>query len=188
MSEETARGLRAGQSLLISGTLATGRDRVHKFLYHEKPNPRDMPHNLEGSVIYHCGPIITGTGDKDFKVVASGPTTSNRMEIYQHWVIGHYGLRAVIGKGGMGEKTLTALKEHGCVYLHTYSGAAAYLADRITAVEGVWMAEELGMAEAMWIFRVSDFPALVTMDSHGNSLHKDIEDSSHEKFLKLINL
>jgi fumarate hydratase class I len=120
------------------------------------------------------------------KLIAAGPTTSMRVEMYESEIIKTYGIRGIIGKGGMGEKTLQAMKEYGCVYLHTVSGAAAYLADRIVAVEDGWKVEEFGMPEAMWLLKVEDFPAIVTMDAYGNSLHRDIEKISIEKLRQML--
>jgi fumarate hydratase class I len=121
-----------------------------------------------------------------FKVVAAGPTTSMRVEMYEPAVIGAFQLRGVMGKGGMGEKTRQALKDHGCVYFNTIGGAAVYLADRIAKVLGVWKLEEFGLAEAMWHLEVKDFPAIVTMDAHGRDIHRDIEELSMIKLRELI--
>ncbi|MDP2167360.1 MAG: FumA C-terminus/TtdB family hydratase beta subunit [Thermodesulfovibrionales bacterium] len=185
VGEEYVRSLRAGDTVLISGQMATGRDRLHKFLYHESPAKETIPFKLDGSVLYHSGPVIRQV-DGGLEVLAAGPTTSGRVEIYEPWVIEHYGIRGVMGKGGMGRKTLEAMMKFGCVYLNTIGGAASYLADRVRAVSGGWMAEEFGMAEAMWIFEVEDFPAIVTMDTRGRSLHEEIEKLSLENLLKLL--
>jgi len=124
--------------------------------------------------------------ESGYQVIAAGPTTSMRVEMYEADVIRQYGLRGVMGKGGMGEKTAKALQEEGCVYLQTIGGAAAYLADRIVKTIDSWKLEDFGTTEAMWIFEVKDFPAIVTMDSHGNSRHKEIEAESLMKFRGLI--
>jgi len=131
---------------------------------------------LRGSVLYHCGPVVVKEGDS-WRVTAAGPTTSIREEPYQGDIIKRYGVRAVIGKGGMGAKTLSALKEHGAVYLNAIGGAAQFYARSIKKVDGVSLLE-FGTPEAMWHLAVEDFPAIVTMDAHGNSLHKDIEQES----------
>ena len=185
LTEDIVMSLKVGDVVLISGGIITGRDRVHKFLFHERPDKREIPFDLEGGMIYHCGPIISKTDDT-YKLIAAGPTTSMRVEMYEADVIKSYGIRGIIGKGGMGDKTLTALKEYGCVYLHTISGAAAYLADRIKGVAGGWKIEEFGEPEAMWLLDVEDFPAMVTMDAHGNSLHKEIERLSFERLKKMM--
>jgi fumarate hydratase class I len=137
---------------------------------------QDPPVDLQGSVLYHCGPVVMKEGD-GWRVTAAGPTTSIREEPYQADVIRRYGVRAVIGKGGMGAKTLAALKEAGAVYLNAIGGAAQFYARTIDRVDGVSLLE-FGTPEAMWHLEVTDFPAIVTMDAHGNSLHKEIEESS----------
>lgn len=177
LSKDDVLGLKIGDMVSISGQIVTGRDRVHKFLFNERPSKNEMPFNLEGSILYHCGPIIRKT-DEGYKLIAGGPTTSMRVEMYEPFVIKEYGLRAIIGKGGMGAKTLDALQECGCVYLHAVGGAAVYLADRVKRIIDGYKTEEFGMPEAMWLLEAEDFPAVVTMDAHGNSLHKEIENVS----------
>jgi tartrate/fumarate subfamily iron-sulfur-dependent hydro-lyase beta chain len=179
--------LNVGDMVLINGQIVTARDKLHKFLFNEKPDKKKIPFNLEGAILYHCGPIIRKTG-KGFELVAGGPTTSMRVEMYEHQIISEYGLRGIMGKGGMGKQTLSALKKNGCVYLHTIGGAAVYLADRVKRVVDVWKLEEFGMTEAMWVFDVEEFPAIVTMDAHGKSLHEEIEKRSHKELRKLIGL
>ncbi len=184
LSEEQARSLKAGDLVLISGTVVTGRDRVHKYLVERRPSANEMPFDPAGAVLYHCGPVMKPV-DGGYRAVAAGPTTSMRVEMYQADVIRDYGLRGIMGKGGMGERTLEALKESGCVYLHTMGGAAVYLADRIKRTLGVWMLDEFGPTEAMWFFEVGDFPAIVTMDAHGNDMHREIEKKSRARFAEL---
>lgn len=174
LDEATVRQLKVGDVVLVSGRMFTGRDAVHHHLMSHEP-----PVDLRGGVIYHCGPVMVKEGD-GWKVVAAGPTTSIREEPYQADVIGRYGVRAVIGKGGMGARTLGALKQHGAVYLNAIGGAAQFYARTIDRVEGVsWM--EFGIPEAMWHLAVTEFPAIVTMDAHGNSLHRDVEEASGQK-------
>ena len=185
LSKRDISGLSAGDMVLISGQLVTGRDRVHKYLVEQRPAIDALPVDLTGSVLYHCGPVMKKK-DEGYEVIAAGPTTSIRVEMYEAEVIKNYGLAGVMGKGGMGEKTLAALRESGAVYFHTIGGAAAYLADRIVRTVDVWKLEDFGPTEAMWIFEVEDFPAIVTMDSRGNSLHKEIEEISFRKFRTLI--
>jgi fumarate hydratase class I len=170
LTEEQVRDLHVGETVLISGELYTGRDAVHAHLMEHAP-----PVDLRGSVLYHCGPVVLQNGT--YRITAAGPTTSMREEPYQAEVIGRYGVRAVVGKGGMGPKTLAALKQHGAVYLNAIGGAAQYYARCIDEVAGVHLLE-FGIPEAMWHLRVTDFPAIVTMDAHGNSLHADVEDAS----------
>lgn len=185
ISAAEARSLKAGDIVSLNGTIVTGRDRVHKYLVEAKPRKEDIPFELAGTVLYHCGPVMKKTGE-GYQAVAAGPTTSMRVEIYEAAVIREYGLRGIIGKGGMGPSTLEALQETGAVYFHTVGGAAAYLADRIRKTLDVWMLDEFGPTEAMWLFQVDDFPAIVTMDSHGNSIHREIEQRSFKKFSELI--
>ncbi len=185
LSEGDVRDLKVGDMVSLSGRIVTGRDRVHKFLFNERPPKSEIPFNLDGSILYHCGPIIEETED-GYKLIAGGPTTSMRVEMYEHWVIKEYGIRAVMGKGGMGSKTMDALRECGCVYLHTIGGAAVYLADRVKKIVDGWKIDEFGMPEAMWLFDVEGFPAIVTMDAHGNSLHRTIEALSLENLKRLF--
>ncbi|HEX8948714.1 MAG TPA: FumA C-terminus/TtdB family hydratase beta subunit [Dissulfurispiraceae bacterium] len=185
LSEKDVADLKVGDMVLLSGRVFTGRDRVHKFLVNERPDKKEIPFELEGGVIYHCGPIIKNSDQSSPQIIAAGPTTSIRMDMYEAEVIRAFGIRGIIGKGGMGQKTLDAMREYGCVYLHAMSGAAAYLADRIKRVAGGWKVEEFGAPEAMWLLEVEEFPAIVTMDAHGNSLHREIEKASLEKLKAL---
>jgi fumarate hydratase class I len=171
ISEDQIRSLKVGDVVLISGRVYTGRDEVHAYLMKHEP-----PVDLRGAVLYHCGPVVAKDGE-GWRVTAAGPTTSIREEPYQADVIRRYGVRAVVGKGGMGAKTLAALKEHGTVYLNAIGGAAQFYARTIERVDGVSLME-FGTPEAMWHLTVKDFPAIVTMDAHGNSLHKEIEQAS----------
>ncbi len=168
ISEETIKSLKVGDVVLVSGKMYTGRDAIHAHLMNNKP-----PVDLNGQILYHCGPV-TLKKDGKWKITAAGPTTSMREEPYQATIIKKYGLRAVMGKGGMGKTTLAALKEHGAVYLNAIGGAAQYYAKCITSVDGVDL-EQFGLPEALWHITVKDFPAIVTMDAHGNSLHADVE-------------
>jgi fumarate hydratase class I len=172
ISEETIRALKVGDQVLITGRLFTGRDAVHKYLHEGGALPPEV--DLKDGVLYHCGPVVIKDDQDQWKCVAAGPTTSIREEPYQWQVIRDFGLRGVIGKGGMGDRTLAACQEHGCTYLHAIGGAAQVLAECIKKVNGVYMMEEFGAPEAIWEFQVEDFPAVVTIDSHGGSLHKQI--------------
>ena len=171
LTEEQVRALKVGDVVMVTGRVYTGRDAVHAHLMKHQP-----PVDLNGSVLYHCGPVVAKDGD-GWKVTAAGPTTSIREEPYQADIIRRYGVRAVMGKGGMGAKTLGALKEAGAVYLNAIGGAAQFYARAIDRVEGVSLME-FGTPEAMWHLHVTDFPAIVTMDAGGNSLHKDVEQES----------
>ncbi len=175
ITEEQIRDLRVGDVVIINGMMYTGRDAIHKHLM-----DHDAPVDLNGGVLYHCGPVMLKDENGEWHVKAAGPTTSIREEPYQGDIIKKFGIRAVIGKGGMGAKTLKALQEHGAVYLNAIGGAAQYYADCIEKVEGVDLME-FGIPEAMWHLRVKGFTAIVTMDAHGNSLHSSVEKSSLEK-------
>jgi fumarate hydratase class I len=178
LDEATVRSLRVGDVVLVSGRMFTGRDQVHAHLMKHDP-----PVDLRGSVLYHCGPVVKKEGD-GWKVTAAGPTTSIREEPYQADIIKKYGVRAIVGKGGMGAKTLQALEDAGAVYLNAVGGAAQFYAKCIERTDGVSLTE-FGTPEAMWHLWVRDFPAIVTMDAHGNSLHKDIETESGQKLAAL---
>jgi fumarate hydratase class I len=173
LTEAQMRALHVGDVVLITGEMFTGRDNVHAYLMKNPP-----PVDLNGSVLYHCGPVMLKDGEK-WTVKAAGPTTSMREEPYQADVIKRYGVRAVIGKGGMGAKTLAALKDFGAVYLNGIGGAAQFYARTVQEVLGVNLFE-FGIPEAMWHLRVKGFVAIVTMDSHGGSLHADVEHKSGE--------
>src|ERR1035441_10685173 len=173
LTEAQMRALKVGDVVLITGEMFTGRDSVHSYLMKNPP-----PVDLNGSVLYHCGPVMLQDGGR-WTVKAAGPTTSIREEPYQADVIKRYGVRAVIGKGGMGPKTLAALKEFGAVYLNAIGGAAQYYARTVEKVLGVHLIE-FGIPEAMWHLRVKNFAAIVTMDAHGNSLHADVEKATGE--------
>jgi len=176
--EETMRALKVGDVVLIRGDVFTGRDNVHAYLMKNPP-----PIDLGGAVLYHCGPVMLKQGD-EWVVKAAGPTTSSREEPYQGDIIRRYGVRAVVGKGGMGPRTLAALKDTGAVYLNAIGGAAQYYARTVEKVLGVHLME-FGIPEAMWHRRVRDFAAIVTMDASGNSLHADVEKVTGEALAAL---
>jgi len=184
LSEDVVRGLKVGDEVTIRGTLFTGRDAVHKYLHEGGKLPPEV--NLRGAILYHCGPVIIKDEQGQWKCNAAGPTTSIREEPYQWQIIRDFGLRAIIGKGGMGDRTVAACKEHGCVYLHAVGGAAQVLAECVKRVPNVYFMEEFGAPEAIWEFEVENFPAIVTIDAHGNSLHKDIFASSQAELAKYI--
>ncbi|MFD1676747.1 fumarate hydratase [Alicyclobacillus fodiniaquatilis] len=173
ISEEQIRSLKVGDVVLIQGEMHTGRDEIHKYLM-----KHDAPVDLQGGVIYHCGPVMLQDDDGTWHVKAAGPTTSSREEPYQADIIAKFGLRAVIGKGGMGQKTSDGLKQSGAVYLNAIGGAAQFYAHCVKEVKGVDLIDEFGVPEAMWHLEVEGFPAIVTMDAHGNSLHKEVADDS----------
>jgi tartrate/fumarate subfamily iron-sulfur-dependent hydro-lyase beta chain len=177
-TEEMMRSLRVGDEVAINGVVFTGRDAVHKYLHEGGALPEGV--NLRDGIIYHCGPVVMQDPDGGWKVTAAGPTTSIREEPYQGQIIRDFGVRGVIGKGGMGERTLDACGKHGCVYLHAIGGAAQVLAECVKRVRNVYLKDEFGSPEAIWELEVENFPAVVTMDSHGGSLHRDVLRTSQE--------
>jgi fumarate hydratase class I len=183
-TEEKIRALKTGDEVFISGTVFTGRDAVHKYLHEGGALPPGV--NLREGIIYHCGPVVMKDEAGEWKVTAAGPTTSIREEPFQAHIIKDFGVRGVIGKGGMGDKTLAACKEHGCVYLHAIGGAAQVLAECVKKVRSVHFLEEFGSPEAIWELEVENFPAVVTMDSHGRSLHKEVFDASQAELAKRV--
>ena len=183
-TNQKIRSLKVGDEVAITGTLFTGRDAVHKYLHEGGKLPPGV--SLKDGILYHCGPVVIKDEQGNWKCVAAGPTTSIREEPYQWQVIRDFGLRGVIGKGGMGDKTLQACKEYGCVYLHAIGGAAQVLAQCIKRVRNVHMMEQFGAPEAIWEFEVQDFPVVVTMDSHGGSLHKEVFAASQAELAKYI--
>ncbi len=197
ISDETIRSLKVGDPVLLSGVMVTGRDAAHKWMVesfiHETQPPTDedrlvyqeIKPLLERGVIYHCGPVVAGLEEKEYRFVAAGPTTSTREEPYQGDVMRHFNLKGVIGKGGMGAKTLAACQEVPGVYFHAVGGAASLIAQSVEEVLGVYK-YEFGVPEAMWVIQVKDFPVVVTMDSHGVSLHADVEEKSRTVLQRLL--
>jgi len=183
-TEEKIRALKVGDEVAISGVLFTGRDAVHKYLHEGGRLPEGV--SLRDGIIYHCGPVVIKDEAGAWKCVAAGPTTSIREEPYQGQIIREFGLRGVIGKGGMGERTLQACREHGCVYLHAVGGAAQVLGECITRVRNVYFLKEFGSPEAIWEFEVKEFPAVVTMDAHGRSLHQEVLAASQAELAKYL--
>ncbi len=183
LTEAQVRALKVGDVVLINGRLLTGRDALHHYLLDHEP-----PASLDGGILYHCGPVMLkegAAGKEHWRVKAAGPTTSIREEPYEADIIRRYHLRAVIGKGGMGKRTLAAMKEYGAVYLHGIGGAAQYSARCLPRVLGVHLLEQLGVPEAMWELEAHDFPAIVTMDAHGNSLHEEVAAATGAELEKL---
>jgi len=182
--EDKIRALKVGNEVEITGVLFTGRDAVHKYLHEGGALPPGV--NLRDGILYHCGPVVLKDDRGEWKVVAAGPTTSIREEPYQGQIIRDFGLRGVIGKGGMGDRTLAACREHGCVYLHAIGGAAQVLAECVKRVRNVYLLEEFGSPEAIWELEVERFPAVVTMDAHGGSLHREVFAASQAELAKRL--
>lgn len=183
-TEDKIRALKVGDEVAITGVLFTGRDAVHKYLHEGGALPEGV--SLRDGIIYHCGPVVLEDAPRQWRVVAAGPTTSIREEPYQGQIIRDFGVRGVIGKGGMGARTLAACKEHGCVYLHAIGGAAQVLAACVKRVTNVYLLKEFGSPEAIWELEVENFPAVVTMDSHGRSLHQEVFDASKAELQKAL--
>jgi len=205
ISEEEIRALHVGDTVRLFGVMATGRDAAHKYLIDtfirpsadagqtaggvpesERPLYEELQRLLCGGVIYHCGPVVRQRDDGSWEFVAAGPTTSIREEVYEPDVIAHFGLRGVIGKGGMGPGTLRACQEHGAVYFHAVGGAASLIADAVKEVVAVHKKDEFGVPEAFWVIRVEGFPVVVTMDSHGQSVHDRVETTSKASLERLV--
>ena len=178
--EDAVRALRAGDRVRVGGTVYTGRDRLHKRLGEGGSSPVD----LRDGALFHCGPVVlrddAAPGGAGWRVVAAGPTTSIREEPYMAEIIRRHGVRLVIGKGGMGARTLEALRECGCAYLQAVGGAAALTARRIASVDGVFFLDDFGPTEAMWQLRLDGLEAIVGMDAHGESLFDAVRTSSRE--------
>lgn len=184
ISEEAIRELKVGDEILLNGKVVLSRDIGHKFMVEKKPDW--LKPILEEAVIYHCGPVVAKQPDGTWTFVSAGPTTSIREEPYQADVLETYNVRGVIGKGGMGKKTSGGLQKVGACYFHATGGAGALLAERVKRVVDVKMLEEFGSPEAFWIIEVEDFPLVVTMDSHGGSLHEVVANASQERARELM--
>ena len=195
ISEEAIRALKVGDQVSLSGVILTARDAAHVYMIDEwldkQPEGEDaalketLAPLIDGGVIYHCGPVVRQDESGKWHFVAAGPMTSAREEPYEHRIIGELGLKAVIGKGGMFDRTLAACGEHGAVYLHAVGGAASLIAQCVVEVEDVYKTE-FGLPEAFWRIRVEDFQCVVTMDSHGSSLHKDVLAASQERYREIV--
>ena len=198
ISDEVIRSLHVGEPVELSGIMMTGRDAVHKwmietFIKKTRESQGDdlqvyeeIKKYLAQGVLYHCGPVVSGIETKQYKFVAAGPTTSIREEPYQADVMKHFNIKGVIGKGGMGAKTLQGCVDTPGVYFHAVGGAATFLAQTVQKVLGVYKLEEFGVPEAMWVIEVKNFPVVVTMDSHGQSKHALLDESSHKVLEELL--
>jgi len=197
LTDDTIRSLFTGDSVLLSGVIITGRDSAHKWIHDRFISKKTTPNTddkrvydhikplLQSSAIYHCGPVVAGLDSGKYCFVSAGPTTSSREEVYQGDIMRHFNLKGVIGKGGMGETTLKACSDVPGVYFHAIGGAAALLARSVEKVIDVHKLE-FGVPEAMWVIQIRDFPAIVTMDSHGKSLHEIVKTNSNERFKDLV--
>jgi fumarate hydratase class I len=192
ISDDVIRSLHVGEPVELSGVMMTGRDAVHKWMTEtfikktREPQGDDLQvyeeitKYLHQAALYHCGPVVSGIESKEYQFVAAGPTTSAREEPYQALVMQHFNIKGIIGKGGMGAKTLQGCVDTPGVYFHAVGGAATFLAQTVQKVLGVYKLEEFGVPEAMWVIDVKKFPVVVTMDSHGQSKHSLLEKSSQQ--------
>jgi len=205
ISEDAVRSLHVGDTVRLSGVIVTGRDAAHKYMIETFVHPsksarqdppaipdgerevyRELKRRLRGSVIYHCGPVVRQREEGRWEFVAAGPTTSIREEVYEPDIIEHFGLRGVVGKGGMGPDTLRACRDHGAAYFHAVGGAASLIADAVQEVITVYKKDAFGVPEAFWVIRVEDFPLVVTMDTHGESIHDQVEMASQAALDRLV--
>lgn len=194
-SDEVIAHLKVGDTVSVSGVMLTARDAAHKYMVEgfvkgsppasERALYEILKGDLNGGAIYHCGPVVRQVGGR-YEFVSAGPTTSAREEVYEDLVIGHFNVKLIIGKGGMGPRTLKACQEHAAVYLHAIGGAGSLIAASVEEVVDVYKKDEFGAPEAFWKIRVRDFPAVVTMDSHGNSLHAVVEQQSKARLAELV--
>ena len=197
ITPESIQELHCGDTVTLTGILATGRDTVHKWMIDTFIRKTRQPEGddlevyqaiqpiFKESLIYHCGPVVSGLDTEDYKFVAAGPTTSIREEPYQSEVMHHFDMRGVIGKGGMGKGTLQACQDVPAAYFHAIGGAATLIAESVEEVIGVYKLD-FGVPEAIWVLKVKGFPAVVTMDSHGESMHAEVENDSNKKLKELL--
>jgi len=186
ITEAQARELRVGDILFLTGQIFTARDEAHLTMLEAREKGKTLPFDPGVMALFHCGPVVRPVGD-DWEVIAAGPTTSVRMEIFEDRFLEAFHPRIVIGKGGMGSRTQTALEKVGSVYTHYTGGAGALAAKRIERVDAVHWLDELGMPEAAWIFAAKEFgPLLVTMDSHGGNLYKELEPKIAENMQTIV--
>ena len=171
------RDLKLGETVFIAGPVITGRDEMHIRALEYDREGKEVPEDIRGSVIFHCGPIMKQNDQGNWYVIAAGPTTSARMNKLEPEMIERFGIRAIIGKGGMSDEVAEAMRKTGCVYLAATGGAAITLAEGLSKCNGCeWM--DLGMAEAMWRFDTDKLgPLIVAMDAEGNSLYKQVRES-----------
>jgi fumarate hydratase subunit beta len=177
LDADAVRALRAGDEVLVSGRAVTAREAAHRRLLHSDAPDEGVRRVLRGGAVYHCGPVVAqDPTTKVWRFVAAGPTASVRMEPWTPDVIAAYGPRVILGKGGMGPRTLAALRAHGAVYLHAAGGLAVTLARHVVKVHGVHGLDALGVTDALWEIELDAFPAVVTMDAHGDTLHARPDD------------
>lgn len=167
---DVVKKLRVNDVLYITGSVFTARDSAHEKM--RAMNPKDLPFDTSDMALYHCGPLMKQEQGR-WVAVSAGPTTSSRFDDVEDIILDRFNVHLIIGKGGMGERTLKALKKTGSVYAAFPGGAGVLAAEKITSVSQVFWLEELGMPEAVWILEVKEFgPLIVAMDSVGQSLYQ----------------
>ena len=181
LDEKKIRSLKVGEAVELNGLVITGRDKLHKYF----ADGGKVSDKFATAALYHCGPVVVG-GENGDKVLAAGPTTSVRENPYEAEFIEKTSLKVIIGKGGMDDKVLAAMKKHGCVYLQAVGGAAAVAAKSVKKIVQVDFLEQFGAAEACWHFEVENFRAVVAMDANGNSLFSAVAKSSKAKLDKIL--
>ncbi|MDH5448183.1 MAG: FumA C-terminus/TtdB family hydratase beta subunit [Candidatus Bathyarchaeota archaeon] len=179
ISEETVRKLKVNDVIFVTGTIVTARDQAHKRALQFYKEGKQLPINLDGLAVFHCGPIVKKEGDK-WTIVAAGPTTSTRMGIFEDEFIKNFKTRVIIGKGGMGKRTTDAMQKYGAIYGAFTGGAAVLAAKALKTVKTVeWF--DLGMPEALWILEAEEFgPLTVAIDSYGNNLFEEVKKKTEE--------
>ncbi len=176
LDPDEVKSLKVNEPFKITGKIFTARDAAHEKLLGLAEEGKEAPLKLKDYPCFHCGPVMKKENDT-WHVVSAGPTTSIRMEIFEDKFMDEFGTKIFIGKGGMGEKTSEALQEHGAVYAQFTGGAGSLMAGSVEKVEDVHFLDELGVPEAVWVLRVNEFgPLLVTMDSQGESIHRDVSE------------
>lgn len=185
LDSDEVKSLDVGDSFYITGKIFLARDAAHEKLLELHEEEKEIPLKLADYPCYHCGPVMKKEEGK-WKVVSAGPTTSIRMEMFEAEFIEKFGTRIFIGKGGMGKKTLEALKDHG-VYAQYTGGAGSLMVGSAEEVEDVFYLEELGIPEAVWLLRMKEFgPLLVTMDSKKLSLHRNLSEEIEKNLGKIL--
>jgi len=173
LNENDVKKLKIRDVLYISGFVFTARDEAHLTMLEKDKIPFDP--SVMG--LFHCGPLMKKIKD-NWEVVSAGPTTSSRMEIFEDKFIEKFGIKLIIGKGGMGKDTQKALQKYICIYTSYTGGAGALAAEKVEEVKDVFWLDKLGMPESVWILKVKEFgPLIVSMDSNGRSIYDEIKKS-----------
>lgn len=187
VSEEEIRKLRTGDILHISGRLISARDAGHRRALEYINSGKPLPVDFSGMALYHVGPVVRKVGET-WEIISAGPTTSARLEMYEAEFIEKTGVRIIIGKGGMGDKTTEVCKRFGAVYTIFTGGAGALAAKAIEEVEKVeWL--DLGVPEALWVLKVKEFgPLTVIIDSTGKNFYSDARKQVEENLKKAYSI